>query len=366
MGNGITKYRTLEEITNDPVGFIKSRLPNNQETLTTSVSQAITYTALGNSIEELKNPASKMAIRDISKTIPTVLNVWENNTIADTGVQYGEGIIWGNVGKVITKLSIIGGSYATLGKNSLEYSARMANYPGDAVSRFCHISEKEQQIETKTNSSISEISFIDYTRENIQISWLTEAAFETATKVTIVDRLGEATKMKTGKILDSGKIELDVFYTHYIKEAACNLDNALATTMGGTNTFTPYDDIYGKFVKSYAMFSTDAAAVALPNTQKYSLWGIKGIAFARGSIVFTGTAAIDLIAKISNEVVNAYFLGTSARCIQDITGAALKSISHTIEGIERDLAESIVYHDHFTPFIEEAIGQTPDYQHIEL
>lgn len=366
MGSSITKYRTLEQITSDPIGFMKSRLPNNQEVATISLSQAITYTALGNSIETLKNPASKAVLRDISKTIPNVINVWENNTIADTGVKYGEGAIWSNFGKVTTKLAIIGGGYATLGKHYLEYSARMANYPGDAVARYCHISEREQQIAAKTNSSISEISFIDYTKENIQVSWLSETMFETATKVTIVDRLGEATKIKTGKILAHGKSELDVFYTYYIKQAACNLDNTLATSIGGAATFTPSDSIYEKFAKSYAMFATDTAALSLPNTHKYSFWGPKGLAFARGTVVFVGTATIDLTAKISNEVVNAYFLGTIARCIQDFTGATLKSIGTLLEEFKIELGESLAYQDYFIPFTEEPVGQTLDHQHTEL
>lgn len=309
------KYKTsTKDIISDPLTFFAKRFPNFQEAITISASQASVDIFLG----RLKsifgdNPTASAVFRDASKFPSIYLNVVGNNTLGYTGVKYDEGSLYASGVKLACKAIGLTSYYAVLGNSDFPSAARASNYLCEIPSRFFHIVSREKQKVDSVSLNVTNKEYLTFIAEDTNPSWIREAIGESFIKTLTSDQLGEVAK--------------SIKYTPYIKNTACFIDNAIALSLGADlkiMPFTPDDDIYSKAWKTFAMFGlTIQTPVAL-----------------------VAVTAVDWVAKFTNEMINAYGLGTPTRALQDFSGVAIREGGEKLEEFN-----SQEYYNNFLDFV---------------
>ncbi|MGB4191363.1 MAG: hypothetical protein WBJ81_02285 [Rickettsiales bacterium] len=288
---------TTLSIISDPITFSGKRLPNFNEVIVSSASQATFDTFLGRfKIWFGDNPTASAIFRDVSKLPSIYANVYNKNTLGYTDVVYDEGFLWSHAIKVTCKGSILSThqfSYFTQGVE-FETVARGANYICEVPNRYLNIATREKQRFEKSNPEKAAKSYWRFLLEDSDNAWWAEATGESLVKTTTSDQLGEVVK-KLG-------------YIEWIRDVACGIDNTIAIFLGGNIPFEPKDDIYSKAVKSFTMFGWDY----------------------RTPIVLGLTTTVDWSAKFITETINAYSLGTPTRAGQDFTGAVIRDVKEIV------------------------------------
>lgn len=315
---------TTFSIISDPVTFAGKRLPNFNEVIVSSASQATFDTFLGRfKIWFGDNPTASAIFRDVSKLPSIFANVYNNNTLGYTDVVYDEGALWSHSIKVSCKASILSSYQFTYLVQDLAFEtvARSANYICEVPNRYLNIVTREKQRFEKLNPEKIAKSYWSFILEDSDNSWWMEATGESLIKTTTSDQLGEVVK-KLG-------------YIELIRDAACGFDNAIAISLGGNIPFEPKDDIYSKAVKSFTMFGLDYRTPA----------------------VLISTTVVDWSAKFITETINAYSLGTPTRTGQDFTGAAIRDVK---EIASNSTAVELFYNEtssYFNSFSNQFFGE---------
>ena len=182
---------TTLDIISDPVTFLAKRLPNLQEAVTISASQASVDMFLG----RLKllfgdNPTASAVFRDASKFPSIYANVVGNNTLGYTEVKYDEGALYAAGVKLACKGIALTSYYSVFGKDNFDSAARGSNYLCEAPARFLHIVTREKQRVDNANLDGMHKDYWTFALEDTNPSWVKEAVGEAFVKTLTSDQLG--------------------------------------------------------------------------------------------------------------------------------------------------------------------------------